>query len=98
MTTTDSVTNYVESRRNDRDWRPELEALAASALRLAELLDAPDMNGSGAANAARELRLTLNALAPPEDPEPEEPSELDAIIERRRRRLEGELPDTEEPR
>lgn len=88
MTTAEHVAAYVDQRRTDPDWNPEHEALAASAQRLAELLDG-DMNGSSAANLGRELRMTLLALAPPEDPEPEEPSELDAIIERRRRRIEG---------
>ena len=69
---------------------PQLELVVGPQLwiLIAELLDG-DMNGSSAANLGRELRMTLLALAPPEDPEPEEPSELDAIIERRRRRIEG---------
>lgn len=86
MSTTDHVHQYVEKRRSDPDWNPQLEALAASAHRLAELLD-EDQNGSSAANIGRELRLTITALAPPEETEPAGPSALDEIIQRRRERL-----------
>lgn len=94
MTTTDesateAVRAFVERRRRDPDWNDEHDALAAAAMAVARVLDTTE-NGSASANASRELRQTLLSLRRPEHPE--EPSALDEILERRRRRLEGDPP------
>lgn len=86
-TTTEAVRAFLERRQRDPDWNAELDALGASALAVARMLDTAD-NPSACANAARELRMTLQVLR--RDPGvPDGPSLVDELVQRRRERLEG---------
>jgi hypothetical protein len=84
-TTVEAVELYLANRRADPRFAGPDAVAAASALRLAAVLDTSD-SGSGAANASRELRQQLELLRlTEEDPLP---SAEDLVAERQSREAE----------